>query len=143
MSIQRRKSIIDEFIERTLSLNPYELLKNMEMEMDRFIHGHSHYIWFPEWHPTTLHLSTEIIETEDEIVVVMEIPHIDKDNIDIGITEKYLEIEIREGENIHYRKIDLPKDIVETETSAKLEEGFLRIVVPKRKPHKKHRVVVQ
>ena len=76
----------------------------------------------------------DIIDDEDELVVIMDLPGVDKDNIKLSIMKDSLEVkaekeeeEYEEGDYYlserifkgYYRKLALPEEILPDETSAK------------------------
>jgi len=97
-------------------------------------------IWYPP---------TDIIETEEEFIVIMEIPGVDKKDISINLTEgileisgyryqpgfekpcKYHSVEIICG---HFkRQVALSAEIESSKISAFYNNGLLQIFLPKKK----------
>lgn len=94
-------------------------------------------------------------ETEKEFVATVELPGVDKKDIDIKAEEGALEIKVekqqqedkteKEGE-FHmrryagfYRKIPLPENTLPDESKATYKNGILEIRIPKIKEEKKRR----
>lgn len=92
-------------------------------------------------------LATDIYEENGNIIVEMEVPGFEKDEIKITFAENYLKIEGKtqkekeeKGKN-YWRKerrsgsfvkvIPLPTEVNVDKTQARLEKGLLRIVLPK------------
>jgi HSP20 family protein len=90
--------------------------------------------------------TTDICETEDSLTVVMEMPGVDKDNVDISVEDGTLKVYGRidfanyEGMqpvyteyNVgHYaRSFRLSSKIDQSKISAKMEDGVLSLVLPK------------
>ncbi|MFB6176247.1 MAG: Hsp20/alpha crystallin family protein [Halobaculum sp.] len=99
-------------------------------------------------------VDVDVIEREDEIVVVADLPGFDTDAIDVSLAGRDLTItaerdttlETTEGETdeerdvrVHRRErrtesvrrqVRLPEDVVEGETTAEYDQGVLRITLP-------------
>ena len=89
----------------------------------------------------------EVTENEKEYEILAELPGIDKENLDIDVEKNYITINAKKEERIckeektfkktefNYgefsRSIYLPIDIDINGTNAKLENGILKLVVPK------------
>lgn len=88
-----------------------------------------------------------VYENPENIIVKVMVPGIKKENLDLKITESQLTVEatfkmenIMEGhilsiEDIRTgtlkRKINLPKKVLPQEATAKLEDGILKVEIPK------------
>lgn len=95
------------------------------------------------WRPPT-----DVYETEDAVVVQMEIAGIDPDNLQISFTDRMLSIRGRREDgrrkvSVHRIEITfgdfgtdlhLPGAFQEELIEAKYESGFLVVTLPKRKP---------
>ena len=95
------------------------------------------------WQPPT-----DVFETSDEIVICMEIPSVNKEDFSIFVVEDVLTIRGRRGDTcrdqkvryhqmeIHYghfeRSFVLPDYVDQTSVLATYNDGFLRIVMPKK-----------
>lgn len=91
----------------------------------------------------------DIKDTGSELVIKAEMPGVPKENIDVHLTETSIEIcgEIRteekeDGEDYLrrerrystcFRQVPLPAEVLPDEADATMEEGILRVVVPKKK----------
>ena len=92
----------------------------------------------------------DVIEKDDKYNISLEVPGIKKDKIEIKGTKEYLTVSGIEEENKEekdkeyvlnersfksfYRKIPFNEEIIPTKVSAKVEDGILKIDVPKQKP---------
>lgn len=99
---------------------------------------------------------SDIIETDDKIIVHIALPGIKKEDITLDTSEKHLKIEAKfdTETNIHgayvsltdkqtgviKRTIDLPKKVIPNESSAKLEDGILKVEISKLEKEEKVRV---
>ncbi len=104
----------------------------------------------------------DIIDRKNEIVVSAEMPGIPKENVEVKVDENSLEIsgeaeQSTEGENegyyrkeraytSFYRHIPLPEEIRPDSVKARMKNGVLEIVLPKKVPskgEKKRRINVE
>ena len=97
---------------------------------------------------------TDITETKENMIVRMEIPGISKKDIELKITDEMITIkaqkktEAKEEKEGYCRKersytsfqraFRLPKKVKSEKAEAKLEEGILKITIPKAKPELEH-----
>ena len=97
--------------------------------------------------PARMFLPTaDIFETDRALTVVMEMPGVDKENVDVSVENTVLKIDGRidfskyEGlepvyteYNIgHYtRSFRLPSTVEQSKISAEMKDGVLRLVLPK------------
>ena len=88
-----------------------------------------------------------VYENPENIIVKVMVPGIKKENLDLKITESQLTVEatfkmenIMEGHILSIedkrtgtlkRKINLPKKVLPQEATAKLEDGILKVEIPK------------
>ena len=101
----------------------------------------------------------DIIETDDKIIVHIALPGIKKEDIALDLSEKYLKIEAKfdTEQNIQgfyvtltdkktgvvKRNIKLPKKVIPTESSAKFENGVLKVEISKLEKEERHRVNIE
>ncbi len=99
--------------------------------------------------PTAWRPPTDVIETQDAIIVRVEIAGIHDDDFTIELdgrllsirgirpdtTEKraYHQMEIRFGE--FFSEVELPVQVIPDQIDAKYFNGFLRLTLPKARPH--------
>lgn len=89
---------------------------------------------------------TDVIETETSLIVKFDIPGVNKDDIDLGISEDSIEIKVlfeeNENENIKYlqkershgkllRSLTLPMNIKTDEVKATFKDSVLTVEMPK------------
>ena len=100
---------------------------------------------------------TDIYETEDALTVVMEIPGVDKDRVDIKIEEGILLVEghidfdnyadlqpVYTEYNVgHYsRRFSLSSKIDQDRISARMEDGVLTLKLPKAEEAKPRKIQI-
>ena len=127
----------------------------MEDFLKNFMQAKSPQAYYCEtlWHPPT-----DIIETEDEFIVIMEIPGVDKKDISIKLTEgileisgyryqpgfekpcKYHSVEILCGN--FKRQVAVSAEIESSKISAFYNNGLLQILLPKKKGRREEEVKI-
>jgi HSP20 family protein len=79
----------------------------------------------------------DVIETDDEVQVIAEMPGVNKEDIDLNATERSLEIKA-EGENRrYYERVELPCEVIPDSAKARYNNGVLEVVFKKKHPEKK------
>jgi len=138
-----------------MNTNPFEDIEEARSEMDRlwdtFLFGRpkTSGVAEEEWQP-----ATDVAETENELVVNVEIPGMDPEDIDVSLSEGTLLIkgekkpEAEEKDTDYHvmersygafiRSIPLPAEVQSDKISASYKNGILTIVLPKSEgPQKK------
>ncbi len=73
----------------------------------------------------------DIIETDDEIQIIAEMPGVNKEDIDLTASETKLEIKA-EGESRKYHEIvDLPDEVDPDSAKARYNNGVLEVILKK------------
>jgi HSP20 family protein len=146
---------------------PFTDLTRWERDMERMFDdfwGRRMRPWWPErWSlPAVLEISqpaVDFFEDKDEIVVKAELPGMDKDNIEVNVTdhtltikgEKKKEEEVKE-ENYYrsersygsfFRALELPKDVHADKVKASFKNGVLEVRLPKTEEAKAKEVKVK
>lgn len=104
---------------------------------------------------------TDIMETESAFIASIELPGVNKEDIELTVTERVIEVKVdkREERKIEdkekgifkhslvnrqfYRSFPLPKPVVPEKAKAELRNGILRVEVPKtKKTSGSHRVTI-
>lgn len=101
---------------------------------------------------------TEVMETEEAIYVMMEMPGVRQDDLDIGLEANILTVRAAKGpervENARYhlserrygtfsRSFVLPRQVDAERIRARYSDGVLRIVVPKTEQARRRRIEVR
>lgn len=137
-------------------------------EMDRMFEGFFNRMfprgWMnPLWEPGSmaggLSPRVDIIDQDDNIVIRAEMPGVKKEDIDVSTTDHTVTIrgttheeekqekgdfyrcEMAHGELL--RTVSLPADVDEEHAHAKLENGILELVLPKREASKRKSIKVE
>ena len=75
----------------------------------------------------------DIFQTDEEVMVVIELQGADKKDININVNTKQLTISAKKLENKFYKKIELPSKINKKKTKATYKNGVLTITLTKAK----------
>ena len=75
---------------------------------------------------------TDIIEGDNDVAITIEIPGVEKDNIDLNVTEDTLEIKVDAPERKYHKVLNLPNKVKPKSTKATYKNGILDIVLDKK-----------
>lgn len=109
--------------------------------------------------PTTLELRTEITEREGAYQVNVDVPGVDKKDIDVSIDGRQVAITVESHrqkreekdkviyterfEGRSYRAFTLPEEVDRTKAQARYEDGVLKLTLPRLAGNNAHRLAVQ
>jgi HSP20 family protein len=79
---------------------------------------------------------TDIIESDEDVSVTVEIPRAERDDIDLNVTEDQLEITVDTQQRKYYKTVNLPTDVKPKTTKATYKNGVLDVII-QRKERKK------
>ena len=79
---------------------------------------------------------TDIIEGDEDVAITVEIPGVEKEDIDLNITHDNLEIKVDRSDRKYHKNLELPCDVKPKTTKATYKNGILDIVI-RRKEKKK------
>ncbi len=74
----------------------------------------------------------DVFEEKDKVIVVAELPGVDKDKIDVRIKDSKLIIRASDKDRKYYKEIDLPAEVKPDTARAKYKNGVLEIIIDKR-----------
>jgi len=80
---------------------------------------------------------TDIIEEEDVIKVIIDMPGVEKEDIKVEATERSVTVSAERGERKYYKKVNLPKPIIPETARAQYKNGVLTITMKKAEPERK------
>jgi HSP20 family protein len=72
---------------------------------------------------------TDIIEGREDVAVTVEMPGVDKSDIDLNVTEKKLEIRVNSPTRKYHKIVDMPCNVKPKTTKATYKNGVLDIVI--------------
>jgi len=151
---------------------PTEFLREMDRMFEDFRRGFEYMLtpirtswlrpWFPMFKlPEVREACTDLVDAGSEYRVCAEMPGVPKENLDITITPRAVEIsaqaktDVKEekegfvrqerGYSKIYRSLTFPDEVMPDKAEATLKDGLLEIRVPKKTPTeiKKHKVEVK
>jgi HSP20 family protein len=79
---------------------------------------------------------TDIIEGQNEVAITVEIPGVEREDIDLHATEDTLEIKVDSPKRKYHKTIDLPCNVKTKSTKATYKNGILDIVLDKKEKKK-------
>ncbi|UCD14593.1 MAG: Hsp20/alpha crystallin family protein [Thermoplasmatales archaeon] len=75
---------------------------------------------------------TDIIEGKNDVAITIEIPGVEKDDIDLNIKEDTLEIKVNTPQRKYHKVVDIPCNVKPKTTKATYKNGILDIVLEKK-----------
>jgi len=88
---------------------------------------------------TTREPLTDVMEKDDEVVITMEVPGVEKEEIDVEVTERSVRVSAAGAQN-YYKEVQLPSSVDSSSTKATYKNGVLSITVKKKEKGKKVKV---
>ena len=88
---------------------------------------------------------TDIIEGDETVAITVEIPGVEKEDINLNVTDNTLEIRVDVPQRKYYKTVDLPCGVKPKSTKATYKNGILDIVIEKKEKTKGgsgHRVTI-
>jgi HSP20 family protein len=73
----------------------------------------------------------EVIDKDDEILVVAELPGAQKEGIDVRVTERTVTIKAQDGRK-YYGEVELPAEVAPESAKATYKNGILEIRIKKK-----------
>lgn len=83
---------------------------------------------------------TDIIEGDDEVAITVEIPGIEKEDIDMNVNEATLEISVDNAQRIYHKMMYFPCEVLPKTTKATYKNGILDVVIKRKERRKKEEV---
>ncbi len=80
----------------------------------------------------------DVIDRENEVVVIAELPGVDKEKIDLEVGKDTVEIKVDTPEKKYYKLVELPAEVEEEGVEATYKNGVLEVKL-KRKEKKKEK----
>lgn len=79
---------------------------------------------------------TDIIEGTNDVAITVEIPGVEKNDIDLNASENALEIKVDTPERKYQKTVDLPCDVKPKTTKATYKNGILDVVIQRKEKRK-------
>jgi len=81
----------------------------------------------------------DVIETDDEIQVIAEMPGVNKEDIELNASETSLEIKAEGESRKYYEVVSLPAEVIPDSARARYNNGVLEVVLKKKYPKKEEK----
>ncbi len=78
----------------------------------------------------------DVIETDNEVQVIAEMPGVSKEDIELNATETSLEIRAEGESRKYYETVELPTEVEPDSAKARYNNGVLEVVLKKKTPKK-------
>jgi len=139
-------------------MDPFEEMRRIRKEIDRMFNEYfSEPRFAEEFKEAWREPLCDFKDTEDALLLSIEIPGVNKENIEIKATENEIEVKAEAKKLIHeekegfykrersykgfYRKMTLPCKIIPEQVQADYKDGVLEIKLPKKEKEKKKEAV--
>lgn len=76
---------------------------------------------------------TDVIEDKESVAITMELPGVEKNDIDVHMTEDQLEISVDTEKRKYHKRVRLPAKVEPATTKATYNNGILDVTVTKQK----------
>ena len=89
---------------------------------------------------------TDIIEGDNDVAVTVEIPGVEKEDVDLNVTNDTLEIKVDTPMRKYHKRLDLPCNVLPKTTKATYKNGILDVVIKreeKKKPGSGYKVNIE
>ena len=138
---------------------PFRDLMTMQDRMTRLIDETLSRIWKEEVIPGTWSPPVDIVERQDEVVIKIDLPDVNQNEIDIRVEEgklivqgerkfvkepgeeKYIQVERPYG--TFRRTFNIPKTIEQEGIKASYKDGVLRVVLPRKQETQPKQIMVE
>jgi len=115
---------------------------------------------FGQWTSEVEPMAVDLVESDEEFVVTVDLPGFERDDVEIQVTNRTLRIEAereeateeeeeerylrreRRHESMH-RSIRLPGDVDTEAVNARMKNGVLTVTLPKAESEKAHRIDIE
>ncbi len=132
-----------------MGFGPVNMMREMERIMQEVTKDIDYSIWPPALAVGPRFPATDVKDEGDHYLVEMDLPGLSKEDVEVMVGEGILDITANREEKKEesddgylrrergfvsfHRRLDLPKDAIEDDLQAKLEDGVLKIRVAKAK----------
>lgn len=78
----------------------------------------------------------DVIKGDEEVSVIIEMPGVEKEDIDIRASERHVEVRAERGDRKYHEKIELDCEVIPDDVKATYNNGVLEIVFRRKEPEK-------
>ncbi len=79
----------------------------------------------------------DVAEEDDEVVVVAELPGVEKEDIELNATERELVISVDTEKRKYYKRLELPAEVDPKSAKASYRNGILEVRLKKARPERR------
>ncbi|MEF8878852.1 MAG: archaeal heat shock protein Hsp20 [Candidatus Thermoplasmatota archaeon] len=79
---------------------------------------------------------TDVMESDEEVSITVELPGVEKNDIDLKATEENLEIHVNTPQRKYHKTVDLPCEVKPKTTEATYKNGVLDVAIKKKEKKK-------
>ncbi len=76
----------------------------------------------------------DVIDEDENIKVVAELPGVNKEDIKLYVKERSLTIDVDTPERRYYKELDFPVEVDESSATSTYKNGVLETILVKRRP---------
>jgi len=91
--------------------------------------------------PSSREPLTDVIEEDDKVRIVVELPGVKKEDIHLRATAKALDIDVETGDRRFSKHLDLPCEVKENSAKATYKNGVLQILLQRSLRRRKKREI--
>jgi HSP20 family protein len=84
---------------------------------------------------------TDIIESEDKVRVIVELPGVEKKEIKVNASDRALDIGVENPDKPFIKHLDLPCDVRRDSAKANYKNGVLEVVLTRVAPKKRSKAI--
>ena len=84
----------------------------------------------------TIEPFTDVIEEEDVVKVILDVPGVEKEDVKVYATETSVKVSAERGDRKYYKEIELPVKVKPETAKAQYKNGVLTIVLEKKERRK-------
>ena len=88
--------------------------------------------------PEKIEPPTDVIDGDKEVSITVDIPGVEKEDIDLHITDNTLEITVNDPKRNYYKIINLPCDVNPKKSNVTYKNGVLNVIIKRKKKKKDH-----
>lgn len=141
-------------------IEPFEGLRKLREDMDRMFNKAFESLPASKEFGKGFRMpKADVQETENSVIATIELPGVEKENIDLNISEKSIEVKAKKKQEKEekgkekysysksssqfYRRVPLPAEVNSDEANAVYKNGVLKVQIPKTKKEKKKKINIK
>jgi HSP20 family protein len=126
---ERMDRLLDSFLQGEMDEEPVIYGFSMRMGPDGVPHVQEFGNASPQGRKETREPLTDVIEEPEHVRIIAELPGVSKENIDLRINQRSVDILVDEPDRKYSKRIDLPVDVDPDTSVASYNNGVLEMTV--------------